>query len=180
MPGKGPGEHELLHNDPPNLLRASTQRRVSRQGRAQPRSRSRSERPERHRRGWVQDTCLLPSLALVWADGGRSHVSGSAYKIVNKRAYHHGTMLIDAKLDQLGEVLHNTKVRPPLYGFIRPAQCRCVGWTGHKGRRVCSLGCSEFGDMDAGNQPRRVRPFRLGGVYQDVRRGWIGLHCLRS
>lgn len=36
-------------------------------------------------------------------------VSGSAYKIVNKRAYHHGTMLIDAKLNQLGDLLHNTK-----------------------------------------------------------------------
>ncbi|KAG9006625.1 Biotin/lipoate A/B protein ligase [Tulasnella sp. JGI-2019a] len=38
------------------------------------------------------------------------YVSGSAYKIVNKRAYHHGTMLIDAQLGQLGDVLHNTKV----------------------------------------------------------------------
>ncbi|KAF5365842.1 hypothetical protein D9757_012807 [Collybiopsis confluens] len=33
------------------------------------------------------------------------HVSGSAYKIVNKRAYHHGTMLISTKLNTLGEVL---------------------------------------------------------------------------
>ncbi|KAF5392943.1 hypothetical protein D9757_001081 [Collybiopsis confluens] len=32
-------------------------------------------------------------------------VSGSAYKIVNKRAYHHGTMLISTKLNTLGEVL---------------------------------------------------------------------------
>ncbi|KIO31047.1 hypothetical protein M407DRAFT_68553 [Tulasnella calospora MUT 4182] len=37
------------------------------------------------------------------------YVSGSAYKIVNKRAYHHGTMLIDARLNQLGDLLHNTK-----------------------------------------------------------------------
>ncbi|KAG8956763.1 Biotin/lipoate A/B protein ligase [Tulasnella sp. 424] len=42
-----------------------------------------------------------------WFTG--DHVSGSAYKIVNKRAYHHGTMLIDAKLNQLGDLLHNTK-----------------------------------------------------------------------
>ncbi|KAK7060237.1 hypothetical protein VNI00_001002 [Paramarasmius palmivorus] len=32
-------------------------------------------------------------------------VSGSAYKIVNKRAYHHGTMLISTRLDTLGELL---------------------------------------------------------------------------
>lgn len=36
-------------------------------------------------------------------------VSGSAYKIVNKRAYHHGTMLIDAKLHLLGDLLRNDK-----------------------------------------------------------------------
>ena len=40
------------------------------------------------------------------------YVSGSAYKISNHRAYHHGTMLIDAKLNDLGDVLHNTKVNP--------------------------------------------------------------------
>lgn len=37
------------------------------------------------------------------------HVSGSAYKIINARAYHHGTMLIDSRIDQLRDVLHNTK-----------------------------------------------------------------------
>lgn len=38
------------------------------------------------------------------------HVSGSAYKLVNARAYHHGTMLIDARLEHLRGVLSNTKV----------------------------------------------------------------------
>ncbi|KAJ7755850.1 Lipoyltransferase and lipoate-protein ligase [Mycena metata] len=33
------------------------------------------------------------------------HVSGSAYKIVNTRAYHHGTMLIATQLDALGDLL---------------------------------------------------------------------------
>ncbi|GAA5873916.1 hypothetical protein JCM3774_004038, partial [Rhodotorula dairenensis] len=33
------------------------------------------------------------------------YVSGSAFKLVNKRAYHHGTMLIDAKLGDLRGVL---------------------------------------------------------------------------
>ncbi|KAG8690962.1 Biotin/lipoate A/B protein ligase, partial [Ceratobasidium sp. 423] len=33
----------------------------------------------------------------------------SAYKIINRRAYHHGTMLINAQLDRLGNLLRNTK-----------------------------------------------------------------------
>ncbi|KZT05542.1 Lipoyltransferase and lipoate-protein ligase [Laetiporus sulphureus 93-53] len=37
------------------------------------------------------------------------HVSGSAYKIVNNRAYHHGTMLISTRLDMLGDLLHSNK-----------------------------------------------------------------------
>ncbi|KZT36692.1 Lipoyltransferase and lipoate-protein ligase [Sistotremastrum suecicum HHB10207 ss-3] len=35
--------------------------------------------------------------------------SRSAYKIVNKRSYHHGTMLIDSDLNSLRGVLRNTK-----------------------------------------------------------------------
>ncbi|KAJ3142080.1 hypothetical protein HDU90_004353 [Geranomyces variabilis] len=41
-------------------------------------------------------------------DGVDKKVSGSAYKLVNTRAYHHGTMLIDADLGALGRYL-----RPP-------------------------------------------------------------------
>ncbi|CCM01759.1 uncharacterized protein FIBRA_03825 [Fibroporia radiculosa] len=37
------------------------------------------------------------------------HVSGSAYKIVNNRAYHHGTMLISTRLDLLGDLLRVDK-----------------------------------------------------------------------
>ncbi|BGP22044.1 hypothetical protein JCM10295v2_000921 [Rhodotorula toruloides] len=37
------------------------------------------------------------------------HVSGSAFKLVNKRAYHHGTMLIDAQLGNLHGVLGNKR-----------------------------------------------------------------------
>ncbi|KAG5641031.1 hypothetical protein DXG03_006355 [Asterophora parasitica] len=37
------------------------------------------------------------------------YVSGSAYKIVNKRAYHHGTMLLSSRLDTLGDLLRPTK-----------------------------------------------------------------------
>jgi lipoate-protein ligase A len=39
------------------------------------------------------------------------YVSGSAYKIVNKRAYHHGTMLISSNLKMLGDLLSTDKVR---------------------------------------------------------------------
>ena len=38
------------------------------------------------------------------------HVSGSAYKIVSQRAYHHGTMLISTRLDHLGDMLHPEEV----------------------------------------------------------------------
>jgi lipoate---protein ligase len=41
---------------------------------------------------------------------GPHKVSGSAYKIVNKRAYHHGTMLISTQLDTLGNLLRTSKV----------------------------------------------------------------------
>ncbi|GAA6008605.1 hypothetical protein JCM11491_003365 [Sporobolomyces phaffii] len=37
------------------------------------------------------------------------HVSGSAFKLVNHRAYHHGTMLIDAQLSHLRGVLGTDK-----------------------------------------------------------------------
>jgi len=40
---------------------------------------------------------------------GQDKVSGSAYKIVNKRAYHHGTMLISTQLDTLGNLLRTNK-----------------------------------------------------------------------
>ena len=39
------------------------------------------------------------------------YVSGSAYKIVNKRAYHHGTMLISTQLNTLGDLLRTNKVQ---------------------------------------------------------------------
>ncbi|KAF8076802.1 hypothetical protein FPV67DRAFT_433361 [Lyophyllum atratum] len=40
---------------------------------------------------------------------GQDKVSGSAYKIVNNRAYHHGTMLISSRLDNLGDLLRTKK-----------------------------------------------------------------------
>ncbi|KAJ7771021.1 hypothetical protein DFH07DRAFT_804529 [Mycena maculata] len=40
---------------------------------------------------------------------GADKVSGSAYKIVNTRAYHHGTMLISTQLNTLGDLLRTDK-----------------------------------------------------------------------
>lgn len=41
---------------------------------------------------------------------GGEKASGSAYKIVSGRAYHHGTMLITTKLETLGDLLRVNKV----------------------------------------------------------------------
>ncbi|KAJ7068819.1 Lipoyltransferase and lipoate-protein ligase [Mycena amicta] len=45
----------------------------------------------------------------VSSDKMNAYVSGSAYKIVSKRAYHHGTMLLSSRLDMLGDLLHVDK-----------------------------------------------------------------------
>ncbi|CAE6411295.1 unnamed protein product [Rhizoctonia solani] len=52
--------------------------------------------------------CILGLMLRALPERTR-YVSGSAYKIINKRAYHHGTMLINAQLDRLGNLLRNTK-----------------------------------------------------------------------
>lgn len=50
------------------------------------------------------------------------HVSGSAYKIVNARAYHHGTMLITTRLTELSDILRPNKVKPLFHLFLRNKQ----------------------------------------------------------
>ena len=47
------------------------------------------------------------------------HVSGSAFKLSTKRAYHHGTMLIDSKLSNLRGVLGTSKVCPGQFASVR-------------------------------------------------------------
>lgn len=42
-------------------------------------------------------------------------ISGSAYKLNNRRAYHHGTMLIGAELAKLGDSLRSERVRLPRF-----------------------------------------------------------------
>ncbi|EJD48370.1 Lipoyltransferase and lipoate-protein ligase [Auricularia subglabra TFB-10046 SS5] len=50
-------------------------------------------------------------LVVIDDAGQELKVSGSAYKIAGKRAYHHGTMLLESALEDLGEVLRNDKAR---------------------------------------------------------------------
>jgi len=52
---------------------------------------------------------------------GSEKASGSAYKIVSGRAYHHGTMLITTKLDTLGDLLRVNKVLILLIPCVRPS-----------------------------------------------------------
>ena len=51
------------------------------------------------------------SIRIFLLTGVFPHISGSAYKIVNSRAYHHGTMLISTDLSSLEGLLHVNKVR---------------------------------------------------------------------
>ena len=53
---------------------------------------------------------------LTFSFSPSQHVSGSAYKIISERAYHHGTMLISTRLDHLGNMLRPEEV---LLLFIR-------------------------------------------------------------
>ena len=58
------------------------------------------------------------SFELIWGLIEGIYVSGSAFKLVSKRAYHHGTMLIDAQLSHLRGVLGTEKVRSlPLFSL---------------------------------------------------------------
>jgi len=47
------------------------------------------------------------------ADGSSKKVSGSAYKIIRHTAYHHGTLLLNSDLQNLGKVL-----KSPLHPYI--------------------------------------------------------------
>lgn len=74
---------------------------------------------------------------------GDKKVSGSAYKLVNARAYHHGTMLIDSDLKALGRYL-----KPPPVTIVLCAKrlrdcvadqqrCRKIWW--ERVWKVCDL-----------------------------------------
>jgi lipoate-protein ligase A len=69
------------------------------------------------------------------------YVSGSAYKIVNGRAYHHGTMLISTQLNTLGDLLH-AKGKVCLTKFTRSSQVaelNIVGYDEDEGGRFHSI-----------------------------------------
>lgn len=54
-----------------------------------------------------------------------TQVSGSAFKLVNARAYHHGTMLIDSRLDDLRGALKSRRVRLALDVTVSGADTAC-------------------------------------------------------
>ncbi|KIM54037.1 hypothetical protein SCLCIDRAFT_1222336 [Scleroderma citrinum Foug A] len=60
---------------------------------------------------------------------GGNKISGSAYKIVSNRAYHHGTMLISTRLDILGDLLRVDKPTMHTKGVasVRSPVCNLVG-----------------------------------------------------
>lgn len=55
------------------------------------------------------DICVRVHTGPGPAETQERKVSGSAYKLVNKRAYHHGTMLLSASLSSLGSALRNER-----------------------------------------------------------------------
>ena len=71
------------------------------------------------------------------------HISGSAYKIVNKRAYHHGTMLISTRLDTLDNLLRTDKVWFCPFP-VAVAEWGMLGDLGHKRSGFCSVTCLQF------------------------------------
>ncbi|KAF3911942.1 hypothetical protein AA313_de0200508 [Arthrobotrys entomopaga] len=46
-------------------------------------------------------------IVLKAEDGSEKKVSGSAYKIIKDRAYHHATLLLNSELDNIGRLLHS-------------------------------------------------------------------------
>jgi lipoate-protein ligase A len=62
-------------------------------------------------------------------------ISGSAYKLNNRRAYHHGTMLISARLAELGHSLRSERVSRPVL-----AQPCWRGSCAHSKVSFCSSG----------------------------------------
>jgi Lipoyl protein ligase A/B catalytic domain len=100
------------------------------------------------------------------------YVSGSAYKIANKRAYHHGTMLISAQLNSLGDLLKNQKVCPHL-GIIflsSPFDFGFLGYACHQRRRLCSFARQKLARLCAQCHPSQVRGCCFQGICEKIRR----------
>jgi Lipoyl protein ligase A/B catalytic domain len=72
------------------------------------------------------------------------YVSGSAYKIVNTRAYHHGTMLISTELGKLGSLLHNTKVDTYRQYLLYTALMLHPGYLGDERGCICPIPSAQF------------------------------------
>lgn len=67
----------------------------------------------------------------------KEKVSGSAYKIANKRAYHHGTMLVSTQLNTLGKLLHTDKVPLDIGSFVLLLAEQKSGHDGDEGGGLC-------------------------------------------
>lgn len=108
----GLGQHELLDSPAPRVVRPACDCAGRDAGRTIHGRRRERERAERHMRGQGEDRRhSVSTYERFGLTNGRLYVSGSAYKIVKDRAYHHGTMLISTRLDTLGELLRSNKVR---------------------------------------------------------------------
>ena len=85
-----------------------------------------------------KDTCTPTHDSFLLADlVSFQYVSGSAYKIVNNRAYHHGTMLISTELHTLGDLLRTSKVWLVSFLLSTVAYSMClIDYNGYKRRRI--------------------------------------------
>ena len=84
------------------------------------------------------DMNFFPSHSLFFARTyfPSQHVSGSAYRITNKRAYHHGTMLISTRLDHLGTVLRPETV-PIAFPTSLTAFFGAIFWINSRMQHCC-------------------------------------------
>jgi len=110
------------------------------------------------------------------------YISGSAYKLNNRRAYHHGTMLISAQLAQLGNSLKSLRVSTPslpsLY-FYHFHSLSCsprrvlfrAGIHHQQSNRLRSLSRPKHHHSPPYSQPRSIRRSRHRRVHKGVR-GW--------
>lgn len=171
----GPRKHELLRVCPASAVRAQDERGTRRACAERPRDPCVRERPQRHLRRQVQDESFWPPGSAERCSSSIGvHVSGSAFKLVNARAYHHGTMLIDAKLGDLKGVLGNSRVRFPVCVFHDDLDSQLVhdpGHHGHEGRGVHLIACAEPPRVELRDRPQLVRRSGRGRIQVGVR--WL-------
>ena len=114
----GYGQHQLFNHPPSTTLHPSPRSRARRpcytespwdqwMRRERAERCGHSGRPE----GVQGESCSYHGTKRM-SQGRCTQVSGSAYKIIQHRAYHHGTMLISSSLAELGKLLKAGSVCP--------------------------------------------------------------------